>query len=80
MDLTDIELINLRKQLYEEVNRLPQCKDGWAPEIKDFEIVKTQILSVIAYKIWEKKGKPRSQDTNIWIQAEEVWNFIRHLW
>jgi hypothetical protein len=79
--MTDSELINLRKKLYEEINKLHHCKEwGWAPEARDFETVKEVVLSHIAYKIWETQGKPKDNDIDIWVQAEETWNFIRYMW
>lgn len=78
--MTDLEFISFRKNLYEEINKLPHCKNGWEPETKDFESVKKIVLSHIAYKIWEDQGKPENNDVNIWLQAEEIWNFIRYMW
>jgi len=80
VELTNIEVCNLRKRLYEEINKLPHLKERWAPELRDFEIVKKQILSEIAYKIWEAQGKPKNNDINIWLMAEDIWGFIRYMW
>jgi len=79
--MTDFDILDLRKKLYEEINKLYHCKEyGWAPEAKDFETVKRTVLLHIAYKIWETQDKPKNNDINIWLQAEEIWNFIRHMW
>lgn len=77
MELDNLEVFYLRKWLCEEVRKV--C-DGWEPESKDYETIKTKILSQIAYQIWEKNGKPQNNDMHIWLQAEEVWNFIRYAW
>lgn len=79
-DFSDIEIVQIRKQIDEEVKKLPQCQNGWGPETKDFEAIKDQILSHIAYRIWEKRGKPQNHDTSIWFEAEETWNFVRYMW
>jgi hypothetical protein len=81
VEFTEVELYSLRKRMYEEINKIPELRDnGWAPEAKHFEIVKKQLLSDIAYQIWEKEGRPKNRDINIWIQAEETWNYIRFGW
>lgn len=78
LDLNEMEILYLRRKLYEEVYKV--CQHGWQPETKDFEAVKKTILAHIAYTVWEKKGKPIDNDIHIWLQAEEVWNFIRYMW
>ncbi len=81
MEFTDAELINLRKKLYEEINKIPHIRDnGWAPERVDFDSVKKKVLCEIAYQIWEKEGKPKNNDMAIWLQAENTWNLIRYGW
>ena len=79
--MTNLELVNLRKKLYDEVNKLPHIKEfGWGPDVEDFESVKKTVLLHIAYKIWEDQGKPKDNDIDIWLQAEETWDFIRYMW
>lgn len=75
-DLDDLELFYLRKKLNEEVAKI--CPE-W-PEAKHFEAVKPKILPEIAYKLWEKNGKPQNHDIDVWLDAENVWNFIRYGW
>lgn len=77
MDFDDLEIFYLRRKLYDEVNQVCQ---GWGPEAKDFNMIKDKILAHIAYKIWEKQGKPQNNDVNIWLKAEQTWNFIRYMW
>lgn len=77
--LDSVEIFQLRKKLYDEIKKLPQCEHG-GPETKDFEIVKKEVISHIAYKIWEKIGKPKNDDMAIWLEAENTWNFIRYAW
>lgn len=77
MELDDLEVFYLRKWLSEEVKK--NC-NGWEPESKDYEALKTKALSQIAYKIWEKNNKPQNDDMSIWFQAEGIWNFIRYAW
>lgn len=71
------EIKNLRDVLYKEITNLNL---NFSPEFKDFEIVKPRVISHIAYRIWEKLNKPKSQDVEIWLEAENTWNFIRYMW
>jgi hypothetical protein len=78
LDLNEIEIFYLRRKLYEEVYKV--CQHGWQPEARDFEAVKKTMLAHIAYEVWEKVGKPTNNDIYMWLQAEEIWNFIRYMW
>ncbi len=84
MDFTSAELMDWRKELYREVHKLPHFAAfppyTVLPEAKDFELVKKTIVSKIAFAIWHKNYKPEGCDLDTWKQAEDVWNFIRHMW
>jgi predicted nucleic acid-binding protein len=73
VEFSSLEIMDLRKKLYTEVQH-PQ------PEAKDFERVKPKIVSHIAQTIWEKLNRPRNRDMDIWLEAEDIWNFIRFSW
>lgn len=77
MDFDNLELFWLRRKLYETVKTI--CQD-WGPEAKDFEAVKNDMLSHIAYLLWEKRNKPVNRDMDIWLDAEKTWNFLRYGW
>lgn len=78
--LTHHEIVDLRKTLYNDVKKLPHLGNGWEPEAKDFDVIRSEFLSKVAYKIWEKTGKPKNRDMDIWLEAERIWNFIRYMW
>lgn len=77
MEFDNLEIFQLRRKLHDMVSQVCQ---GWGPERADFETVKKDMLSYIAYKIWEKQGKPLHRDTDIWLEAENTWNFLRYMW
>jgi hypothetical protein len=77
MDFDDMELFWLRHKLYDMVKSI--CAE-WGPEAKDFEVIKNDMLSYIAYKLWEKRNKPMNRDMDIWMDAEKTWNFLRYGW
>ena len=78
--MTDIDILNIRKKIDEELGKLPQCQHGQGAETKDFDLIKDTVVAHIAYKIWENKGKPQNSDAGIWFEAVETWNFVRHMW
>ena len=78
MDFDNLEIFHLRRKLYDKVKEV--CQAGWEPEGRDFEFIKQDMLSYIAYKIWEKRDKPKNRDMDIWLEAEGVWNFLRYAW
>jgi hypothetical protein len=78
MEFDNLELFHLHRKLHEKAKEV--CTHGWGPEAKDFEVIKKDILSYIAYKIWEKKNKPTNCDMMIWLEAETIWNFLRYMW
>jgi hypothetical protein len=84
MEFTDLEIMDWRKKIYEEIQKLPQYSHlplyACTPESKDFDRIKGRILSEMAFKIWERLGKPKDRDVEIWNTAEETWNFIRYMW
>lgn len=77
MEFDNLELFWLRRKLYDKISSI--CQD-WGPEAKDFETIKNDMLSHIAYQIWEKRNKPLNRDMEIWLEAENIWNFLRYAW
>jgi hypothetical protein len=83
-ELSDLEILYFRKKMYVEVRKLPnfvdQSEEYFMPEKQDFDEVRFKVISSIAYFLWEKAGKPQNRDTEIWKEAEYVWEFIRYMW
>jgi len=78
--MNDLEVLEIKKKIDEEIKKLPQCQHGWGPEAKDFNAIKDTVLAYIAYKLWEKQGKPMYHEVDFWLEAEEIWNFVRYMW
>ena len=79
-ELNDIEIIDLRKKLYQTIHNLPhhQHQPYWAtctPESKDFDLIRDNFISLITETLYGKGIRD-----NIWIEAERTWNFIRYGW
>ncbi len=72
----NLEILDLRKKLYQEVSNVQSLE----PEAKDFERIKPNFISYIAYEMWQRLNKPLGQDMDIWLEAESTWNFIRYMW
>lgn len=77
MEVTSMDILEFRRFMYSEISKL-NCMFG--PEGKDFDKVKPQVISLIAYKNWEKLGKPTNLDAEIWLDAEKTWDFMRYMW
>jgi len=50
------------------------------PERSDFDQIRFKVISSIAFAVWEKLGKPQHRDMDIWLKAEQVWEYIRYYW
>lgn len=80
-----MEFGEFRKILYREIHKLPKHHHAihpyaCLPEKEDFEQIKNNVISKIAYNIWETSSKPTNRDMEIWLKAERMWEFIRYRW
>ena len=67
--------------MYEEVKKLPYLAvTNFGPEKKDFDEIRFKIISTIAFNVWEKAGRPHHRDMEIWLEAEQIWEFMRYMW
>lgn len=70
MKLSNLELVELRQLLNNEVHELQHLKfNNWAPEKSDYDLVKPKMLEIIASKLFIPSTSK---------EAEDVWNFIKY--